>query len=371
MQKGPVFERITIIGLGLIGSSIARGVREYQLADLIVGCDENSAALNIARAQKMIDFAIADPKTAVAESQLVILAVPPSALQEIAQQIAPGLARGAIVMDTASVKQPAMQAIGASIPSYVDFVPAHPIAGSEQSGIGAGNADLFVKKRIIVTPNEPLAGNVLQKVNSFWKGLGARVEGMPPQLHDHLYAHVSHLPQLLAYGAIGLVPAITDDARLARFTRLGNSSPSLWTEIFLLNKAHVLAALGRYMDVLAHVTQELKDAPPEAASNTASLHIAALLFARIAASCLVSTVMEAEKKNGVAFARFAGSGFDDFTAPAQSPPEGDIETISGHHEAVIALLQPYLERLHALRTLIAKGDGEALQSSLVSSARAA
>ncbi len=151
-----VFDRITIIGLGLIGSSIARAVHERGLAKTIVGCDHNEISLAYARKHGFIDTAESDPPKAVAGSDLVILATPPSTLADIAQSIAPHLKPGAIVMDVCSVKQPAIDAIAPHIPPGVDFIPAHPIAGSEQSGIAAGRADLFERKQVIITPKEPL-----------------------------------------------------------------------------------------------------------------------------------------------------------------------------------------------------------------------
>ncbi|NBX03435.1 MAG: prephenate dehydrogenase/arogenate dehydrogenase family protein, partial [Alphaproteobacteria bacterium] len=233
-MPAPVFERITIIGLGLIGSSIARAVRANKLAETIVGCDQNELSIAYARAQGFIDVAAHDATIAVQGSDLVILATPPSTLESLTEKIAPHLARGCMVMDMCSVKRMAMDAIATHLPMHVDFVPTHPIAGSEQTGVSAGRADLFDKKRIIVTPNEPLQGDTLTKVNNFWQGMGARVEGMPPHLHDMVYGYVSHLPQLLAFSLsapLGASVATGEgDETFARFTRLSGSSPALWSD---------------------------------------------------------------------------------------------------------------------------------------------
>ncbi len=361
-----LFERITIIGLGLIGSSIARACREYKLADIIVGCDTNQTSLTYARSHEFIDSPVHNPHTAVSQSQMVILATPPSAFEAVTRNMAPNLKPGVIVMDTASVKRMAMQAIGAHLPTHVDFIPAHPIAGSERSGISAGSADLFQKKRVIVTPNEPLQSGALQTITSFWKGMGARVEGMPAEMHDTIYAYVSHLPQLLAYAAhhvTGNSPA------LEQFLRLSHSNPDLWSELFYLNQDNIIIALDRYLDAINHVTHELQQAPVDTESKSDEAVARTVLFPRIAASCLITTVMEAEKKAGVPFARFAGTGFADFTSPASQPPDGDIESISQHHRMVIRALGQFSEKLQAFRSALASGDIKAMQEALPASSK--
>lgn len=351
----PVFERITIIGLGLIGGSIAKAVRKNHVADIILGCDSSSGTLNIARSQKIIDIASNDAAQAVRESQLIIIATPPASLEVIAKYIAPNLLRGALVMDTASVKEFVMHNVGSHLPDDVSFVPVHPIAGSEQSGFSASRADLFTKKRVIVTPGEPLEGDVLQKITRFWTAIGARVEGMPPDIHDRIYAYVSHLPQLLAFACKDIFERQAKNETIILFSRLGFSNPALWNEIFTLNAQHILPALDRYIDVVFHVLQELIEGNKiHAAATEKTERPEAALFARIVASCLVSTVMEAEKKSGFAYARYAGSGFNDFIAPSTLPPEPDIEHISKQSSAVISLLRTYIDRLALLRNAIAQ-----------------
>lgn len=359
-----VFERIAIIGLGLIGSSIARAAREYHLADIIVGCDANETTLTYARSHQFIDSGVKDPAVAVKSSQLVVLATPPSTLLGIAKKIAPVLEKGTIVMDTASVKQAAVEAIAPQMPVSVDFIPAHPIAGSEQSGASAGRADLFAKKFVIVTPDEPIESDGLKAITRFWKGMGARVEGMPPLVHDVVYAHVSHLPQILAYAAHKALAEHTKDPSLARFLRIAASSPALWTDIFMYNKANLLAALNRYLDAAHHVQGELTKAPEEDTMPNIALAYGEL-FPRIAASCLVTTVMEAEKKSGFAFARYAGSGFADFTSPAASQsPEDTIAHISDHARAVNHFLGKYITALQHIHDLIEQDRFSELQKHL-------
>ncbi|MDE3016474.1 MAG: prephenate dehydrogenase/arogenate dehydrogenase family protein [Pseudomonadota bacterium] len=402
-----MFGRITIIGLGLIGSSIARAAHERKLAKIIVGCDADKASLEYARKHGFVDEAIADPVQAVTGSDLVILATPPSTLGGIAITIAPKLKAGAIVMDVCSVKQPAIDAIVPHLPERVFFIPAHPIAGSEQSGVVAGSADLFNGKRVIVTPEQGEKTPALVAMMQFWQdmGMGVRVEAMPALLHDLAYAYVSHLPQLLAFAAAPLAEGAPPP-----FLRLADSPAVLWENIFELNKENILKALDRYLDVISHIIKELSQAPeeplslrekvkgegvsislpspgasafakvsvdtsrhPERLKNDIQMSffepfspegegvIRSTLFPRLAASCLVTTVMEAEKKAGFPMARYAGSGFADFTAPAGVPPDGDIESISGHHAAMAALLDVYAKRLKTMRGALAAGNFKILR----------
>ena len=361
MSTTHVFERITIIGLGLIGSSIARAAHEHQVVKTIVGYDQNEVSIAYARKHSFINTGTTDLAEAVRGSNLIILATPPSSLGDIAEAIAPHLQQGATVMDVCSVKVSAIAAIAPHIPKGVHFLPAHPIAGNEHSGVAAGRADLFEKKRVVVTPEKPEEDFVLQNVISFWKALGARCEAMPAALHDLIYAYVSHLPQLLAFAAAipleSYADAIETDGLLQKFLRLNGSNPDLWIDIFILNKDNILKALDRYLDVVAHVIGEFAEAPNDAPITSADATLARIaLFPRIAASCLVTTVMEAEKHAGFSFARYAGTGFADFTYPASQSPEGDMESISNQYKDVAVVLGEYTQRLKEFRTAIDSGE---------------
>lgn len=359
-----LFDRITIIGLGLIGSSIARAAHKKKLAETIVGCDENDIAPTFARSHKFIDVAMHDMKMAVKDSDLVILAVRPASMGDVAKKIGASLKKGAIVMDVASVKRPVMEAISAHLPSHVDYIPAHPIAGSELSGTRAGKANLFEGKRVIVTPNEPLQDDMLRRITAFWSAIGAKVEGIPPDLHDLLYAHVSHLPSLLSFAAKHIITDPAAAQKQKKFLRLSHASTELWTEIFLLNQANVLSALDRYLDVLWHIKGELAAAPEGEESKQDDALARNILFPRIAASCLITTVMEAEKQAGFSYARYAGTGFADFTSPATAAPEGDIEQIAQHYLPVLGVLQDYIVVLKKLRDVLAGGSAKKLQEAL-------
>lgn len=352
-----IFKQMTVIGLGLIGSSIARAVHEYQLAEKIIGYDHNEISIAFALKEKFIDVGETDLASAVSGSDLVIIATPLGSLEAIAQEIAPHLAPWAMVMDVASVKRPAVEAIAPHLSEDVIFIPAHPIAGSEQSGVRAGRADLFDKKRVIITPKEPPEAQILDKITAFWAGMGARLEGMPAEIHDMIYGYMSHLPQLIAFcleQPLGKYFEMTDDKPIYKsFLRLAASSPELWAEIFELNKDNLLKGLDRYIDVITHVHKELLNAPETQEIGTDEVLAYTSLFPRLVASCLVTTVMEAEKNAGIPFARYAGTGFADLTAPAILPPEGDMEHISAQFKIVEKVISQFLIRLKVFRNSIA------------------
>lgn len=345
----PLFERMTVIGLGLIGSSIARAAHERKIAATIVGCDQNEMTLAYGRKQGFIDIAAYNPAVAVKDSQLVVIATPPSTLESVGRQIAEHLSEGALVIDTCSVKRVATEALGKRLPAQVQFIPTHPIAGSEHTGVSGGRADLFEGKRIIITPDEPLQSSSMQLINQLWERMGARVEGMPPHVHDLVYAYVSHLPQLLAFACVAPMGNLSVPPRtgstLARFLRLGGSSPLLWSDIFNYNKDNVQKGLDEYLDVLSHIYGELGRAPEGEGKQEDDILVRTVLFPRIAASCLITTVMNAERKAGFPFARYTGTGFADFTSPATSAPDEEMEKISAHSRALRAIVKDYIDEL--------------------------
>lgn len=352
-----IFPRITIIGLGLIGSSIARAAHEKKLAGTIVGYDHNEIYTGFAHKEKFIDEAAPDLQSAVEDSDLVIIATPPASLSDIAQEIGAHLKPGAIVMDVASIKLAAVESIAPHLPDNVIFIPAHPIAGSEQKGVRGGRSDLFVKKRVIITPKEQPDAELFGVLNNFWSAMGARLEGMPADVHDLIYGYMSHLPQLIAFcleQPLGKYYAQPETSPLFKtFLRISASDPQLWAEIFEMNKENLLKGLDRYIDVITHVHKELQQAPEGEESKNDEQLAYTVLFPRIVASCLVTTVMEAEKNAGLPFVRYAGTGFADLSAPAMIPPEADIEQISAQYKLVEKIIDKFLIRLKMFRSALA------------------
>ena len=348
-----VFDRIAIIGLGLIGGSIARAAHEKRVTGHITVCDTNQDSLTYAKEHGFAEAFTANAVNAAGEADLVILSCPPSALGPVMQAIAAALKPGCIVMDVCSVKRHAIGAIAPHIPKGVYFLPAHPIAGSEQSGVRASRADLFESKRVIITPENPESGPAVQCI-AFWHGLGASPETMTAPVHDMVYAYVSHLPQLLAFAAfhsLGIHKAERENNELLRkFLRLSDSNPALWVDIFRLNSDNLLTALDRYLDAVLHLRGD-----PAARGA---------LFPRIAASCLVTTLAEAEREAGLPFTRYAGTGYDDFSSPARQQPEDESGHIAPQDQAVGKVLDEYIDRLRSFRLALASRNSDRIASAM-------
>lgn len=297
------------------------------------------------------------------EADVVILAAPPAAFATLAADIAPFLKPGAIVTDTGSVKRHAIAAITAHLPKHAHYVPAHPIAGSERSGVAAGVADLFAGRRVILTPEEKdLKSEPVARVRMLWETAGARVEYMPADLHDRIYAYVSHLPQLVAFAArhpMKDLPSGTDEAA-ARFMRLMRSEPALWADICLSNTDYIHDALADFTTFASQMEGELSETP---AAGGADAELVAKLFPRVVATCLIATASLLQEITGVHPARYAGSGFADMTAPAISDPEAALEAISSHHWMIARMLKQMLAHLDEMQKRLKSGDKEALMNA--------
>lgn len=263
ISKAPVFplKKLALIGLGLIGSSLARVAREKALAQVIVGTDHSSLVRERAEALGFLDQWASTAAEAVEGADLVILCTPVGANKALAQEIAFHLAPDAIVSDVGSVKQAVIAAIQPYLPPSVHFIPAHPIAGTEFSGPDAGFASLFVHRWCIVTPLENCNSQALETLLSFWRGTGAFVETMPANHHDLVLAMTSHLPHLIAYNIVQTASDLEEvtESEVIKFsaggfrdfTRIAASDPTMWRDIFLNNGPAVLEILGRFQENLA------------------------------------------------------------------------------------------------------------------------
>ena len=264
----PLFDRLALIGVGLIGSSIARAARRKNLARVIAIADESAEARERATALKLGDEVVADPAEAAAAADLVILCVPVGADEAVAREIAPKLKPGAIVSDVGSVKGAVIAAVGPHLPEGVDLVPAHPVAGTEQSGPDAGFATLFVNRWCILTPAEGVDPAATAKVRAFWEALGSNVETMSAAHHDLVLAITSHVPHLIAYNIVGTASDLEDATRsevikfsaggFRDFTRIAASDPTMWRDVFLNNKHAVLEALGRFSEDLTALQRMIR-----------------------------------------------------------------------------------------------------------------
>ncbi|GJD55974.1 prephenate/arogenate dehydrogenase family protein [Methylobacterium dankookense] len=264
----PVVGRLAIVGLGLIGSSIARGARRFGLADTIVAIDADEAVRTRVAELGLAEVVTGDAAAGAAEADLVILCVPVGAVGTVAAEIAPYLKPGAVMSDVGSVKGSVVAAVMPHLPAGVAFVPGHPVAGTEYSGPDAGFSTLFENRWCILTPPEGTAEAATQRVTRFWEGLGAIVETMSPEHHDLVLAITSHVPHLIAYNIVGTAADLEEVTQsevikfsaggFRDFTRIAASDPTMWRDIFLTNKDAVLEMLGRFNEDLAALARAIR-----------------------------------------------------------------------------------------------------------------
>lgn len=264
----PLFDKVAIVGLGLIGSSMARGIKKRGLAKRVAGFDGSTDVRARARDLGLCDDIAETVEAAVADAALVVLAVPVGAMGAAAQDLAPYLADGAIVTDVGSVKTAVVQQVGQALPDTAAFVPGHPVAGTEQSGPEAGFADLFEGRWCVVTPCVRSTGDSIEKVVALWAALGSTVETMTPEHHDIVLAITSHIPHLIAYNIVGTAADLEDVTQsevikfsaggFRDFTRIAASDPVMWRDVFLNNKDAVLEVLGRFSEDLAALQRMIR-----------------------------------------------------------------------------------------------------------------
>ncbi|MGO4872572.1 MAG: prephenate/arogenate dehydrogenase family protein [Roseiarcus sp.] len=264
----PLFERIAIIGVGLIGSSIARAARRKAAAKQIVIADCSRAALDRAAALGLGDKMTASSAEAAAGADLVIFCVPVGANEALAREVAPALKAGAIVSDVGSVKGAVIAALAPHLPSSAHLVPAHPVAGTEESGPDAGFATLFLNRWCILTPPEDADPKAVERVCAFWRAIGSNVEVMSAAHHDLVLAITSHVPHLIAYNIVGTAYDLEESTRsevikfsaggFRDFTRIAASDPTMWRDVFLNNKDAVLEALGRFTEDLTALQRMIR-----------------------------------------------------------------------------------------------------------------
>lgn len=264
----PEFDTLAIVGLGLIGSSIARGARQFGLARRIVAIDRDATVLERVRALDLADETTDDLAAGVAEADLVILCVPVGAVGAVAEMMGPHLKAGAIVSDVGSVKASVVAAVAPHLREGVHFVPAHPVAGTEYSGPDAGFSTLFSGRWCILTPTEGTDAEATARVQRFWEGLRAIVETMTPEHHDLVLAITSHVPHLIAYNIVGTaadLEAVTQSEVIKfsaggfrDFTRIAASDPTMWRDVFLTNREAVLEMLGRFNEDLAALARAIR-----------------------------------------------------------------------------------------------------------------
>ncbi len=255
-----IYDRVALIGLGLIASSIFWASKRRGLAGEITGYARSQKTRDTARRIGLCDRVCDSAAEAVQGADLVVLCVPVGVMGAVAEEIAPYLKKGATVTDVGSVKRDVIESVGPHIPEGVHFIPGHPLAGTEHSGPEAGFAELFDNRWCLLVPPEGCDPDAVAKLRAFWEGLGSNVEEMEAAHHDLVLAVTSHAPHLIAYTMVGVADdlgRVTDSevikysaAGFRDFTRIAASDPTMWRDVFLTNKDATLEILGRFTEEL-------------------------------------------------------------------------------------------------------------------------
>jgi cyclohexadieny/prephenate dehydrogenase len=273
----PLFQKVALLGIGLIGSSMAHAMRRAGIAAHIAGYAPHRETLEKAAAIGFADSLHDNAEDAVRDADFVVLATPVGAFGSVAKEIAPHLKPAAILSDVGSVKSAALRDIGPHVPPGVHFVPAHPIAGTEQSGPEAGFAELFDGRWCVLTPPPGTDDGAVQDVKTFWERCGSNVEIMDARHHDLVLAITSHVPHLIAYNIVGTaddLETVTEGEVIKYsaggfrdFTRIAASDPTMWRDVFLNNREAVLEMLGRFTEDLTALQRAIRWGDGEALFN--------------------------------------------------------------------------------------------------------
>jgi cyclohexadieny/prephenate dehydrogenase len=268
------FNRIALIGFGLIGGSIARAAREQGLAKEIVTTARSAKTRARVMELGIVDRVVETNAEAARDADLVILCIPVGACGAVAAEISGHLKPGAIISDVGSVKAAVVKEMAPHLAASVHFVPAHPVAGTEHSGPDSGFAELFINRWCILTPPEGTDPDAVERLRAFWAAIGAKVEVMTPEHHDMVLAITSHLPHLIAYTIVGTadeLEGVTQSEVLKfsaggfrDFTRIAASDPTMWRDVFLANKDAVLEMLGTFNEDLSKLTRAIRRGDGEA-----------------------------------------------------------------------------------------------------------
>jgi prephenate dehydrogenase len=261
------YNRVTIIGVGLIGGSLARVLKEKCLAAEIIGTGRSRETLELALRLGVIDSLGKGAAHAVEKADLVVLASPVGAFENVVREIAAHLKKGAVLTDVGSVKGELVRKIEALLPEGVHYVPGHPIAGKEKFGVAEATASLFSGAKCILTPTKKTDPKALAGVRALWEAAGAKVLVTDPDLHDRIFAAVSHMPHVAAFAMMSAVSELHAGAEnylnfsgagFRDFTRIAGSSPEIWKDICLMNSDNIVQMLDRYLFALNRFKRDLQ-----------------------------------------------------------------------------------------------------------------
>lgn len=355
--------KLALLGAGHLGGSFALALKEAGAAVWVTAFDADRAQAELLQQRGGADTVAASAADAVTDADIVMLATPLRSYRALAEAIAPHLAAHAIVTDLGSVKR-SMATLAGLLPA-TQLVPGHPIAGGEKTGAAVARGDLFTG-RICVLTSSAASSESVTSIETLWHLTGADVLHMPTEVHDAIYAYVSHLPHLIAFVAAEALyrdgtAVKADDTVLQQFLRISRSNARMWVDIFLENRESLLPALGTYIALLEHFAKELASGSDAAQSNEA---VAQRFVPRILASSLISSVSLYEQQSGMSLRPFGGAGMRDIVAPAAIDPEGEMETISKAAPAVAAALRTIIPLFRELENLIGAEDEPALYNAV-------
>lgn len=260
-----IANKMTVIGLGLIGGSICSAAKKYGLADKVVGYDTDSSACEYAEKNGIVDSCL-DSLNQKNDSDLIVVATYVDRIDETVREIAPSLGKGCIITDVGSVKSRIVESVESFLDSDLSFIGSHPIAGTEKPGIKYSDPDLFRGNNAVITPSENTKQETIDLVSKFWRTIGSNVLRMDPALHDKIFAYVSHLPHVAAYTLINTLSSSEIEnifsysgGGLKDYTRIASSSPEMWKTIFMQNKESLLKAIQNFKNNLEIIESAIEE----------------------------------------------------------------------------------------------------------------
>ena len=269
-----LFGKMTIIGVGLLGASLAKACKERGLVEEVAGYGRNRENLEKARALKIIDHCPADLAEAVKDADLIVLCTPVTTIIPLIQNMIARIRPGALITDVGSVKEPIVKEAEKLVPEGVYFVGSHPIAGGENSGLEASTADLYQNAKCIVTPTGKTNNKALEKISALWQAVGMQVINLSAEEHDFVFGAVSHLPHIVVYALMNTLGALRtqDDREVTAFsgaglkdiTRIASSDPVMWRDICLSNRNHSLDLIDRFQNKLDEIRSTIEKGDGEA-----------------------------------------------------------------------------------------------------------
>jgi prephenate dehydrogenase len=351
---------LALIGSGHLGGSFALALREAGAQVHITAFDSDRAQAELLQQRGGADAIASSAADATRGADIVMLATPLRSYAALAAEIAPALGAHAIVTDLGSVKR-SMDALKTTLPP-ARLVPGHPIAGGEKTGAAVASGELFRGKLCILTGDDA-DSSAVETIETLWHLAGADVLRMPTQVHDSIYAYVSHLPHVIAFVAAELffrlgVRVGDEQEVLQRFLRISRSNARMWADIALENRETLLSALSTYIAVLEHFAKELRSGKGE--TSPAPAEIAARFVPRILAGSLISAVSLYEQQSGMSLRPFGAGGMRDIVAPAAIDPESEFEAMSQAAPSIAAVIEQALVLLREVERSIGSEDAEAL-----------